>query len=134
MLTACKLRAVSFLVVVSCFSLVAHAQYRTAIQGVVTDTSGAVVQGAKLTLTNPATGEKQVRISDGAGVYNFNALPAGARFNLEVTKDGFQKKFGSIAQSVGKSTNLNAEAKMKPGKERPASSCSRSKASAQELH
>jgi hypothetical protein len=72
---------------------VAQAQYRTAIQGVVTDTSGAVVPGAKLKLTNPATSEKQVRISDGAGVYNFNALPAAARFNLEVTKDGFQKKF-----------------------------------------
>jgi hypothetical protein len=93
MRTASQLRVVSFLVVVFCFSLVAQAQYRTAIQGVVTDTSGAVVEGAKLTLTNPATGEKQVRISDGAGVYNFNALPAAARFNLEVTKNGFQKKF-----------------------------------------
>ena len=32
-------------------------------------------------------------------------------------------KTGSIAQSVGKSTLQNTKAKMKPGKERPASSC-----------
>ncbi len=69
----------------------AQAQYRTSIQGVVTDASGAVVPGANLTLINPATGEKQVRTSDDAGVYNFNAL-AAARFRLEVEKSGFQKK------------------------------------------
>src|SRR6266404_6507558 len=68
-----------------------QAQYRTSIQGVVTDATGAVVPGATLTLTNPATGEKQVRVSNEAGVYNFNAL-AAARFRLEVEKDGFQKK------------------------------------------
>ena len=69
----------------------AQAQYRTSIKGVVTDASGAVVPGAKLTLTNPATGEKQVRTSDNAGVFNFNAL-AAAPFRLEVEKQGFQKK------------------------------------------
>jgi hypothetical protein len=69
----------------------AHAQYRTSIQGAVTDTSGAVIAGANLTLTNPATGEKQTRVSNDSGVYNFNALPA-VPFRLEVEKDGFQKK------------------------------------------
>jgi hypothetical protein len=68
-----------------------QAQYRTSIQGVVTDTTGAVVSGATLTLTNPATGEKQVRTSDAAGVYNFNAL-AAAPFRLEVEAKGFEKK------------------------------------------
>jgi hypothetical protein len=70
----------------------AQAQYRTSIQGVVTDTSGAVVPGATLTLTNPATGEKQVRTSNDAGVFNFNALAASARFRLEVEKSGFRSK------------------------------------------
>jgi len=72
-------------------STLVQAQYRTSIQGVVTDPSGAVVSGAQLTLTNPATGETIVRESDAAGVYNFNAL-AAAKFRLEVTKSGFQKK------------------------------------------
>jgi len=70
-----------------------QAQYRASIQGVVTDPTGAVVQGATLTLTNPATGEKWVRVSDDVGVYNFNALAAsGVRFRLEVEKTGFEKK------------------------------------------
>ena len=69
-----------------------QAQYRTSIQGVVTDPTGAVVSGATLTLTNPATGEKQVRTSDAAGVFNFNALAAAANFRLEVEKTGFEKK------------------------------------------
>jgi hypothetical protein len=68
-----------------------HAQFRTSIQGVVTDPSGAVIPGATLTLTNDGTGEKIVRTSDASGVYNFNALPAD-KFSLVVTKDGFQEK------------------------------------------
>ena len=69
-----------------------QAQYRTSIQGVVTDTSGAVIPGATLTLTNPATGETQVRTSDPSGVFNFNALAASAVFRLQVERTGFQKK------------------------------------------
>jgi hypothetical protein len=68
-----------------------HAQYRTSIQGVVTDPTGAVIPGATLTLTDTGTGEKQVRTSDPGGVYNFNALPAD-KFNLVVTKTGFQEQ------------------------------------------
>jgi hypothetical protein len=73
------------------FAGLSQAQYRTSIQGVVTDPTGAVIAGAKLTLTNPATGEKQERVSNGDGVYNFNAL-AAANFSLQVEKQGFQKK------------------------------------------
>lgn len=87
-----KLHVLSVVVFVCFFSLMAHAQYRTSIQGVVTDPTGAVISGAKLTLTNPATGEEQIRNSDSGGVYNFNALPAAAHFNLKVEKDGFQTK------------------------------------------
>ncbi len=69
----------------------ARAQYRTSIQGVVTDTTGAVVPGATLTLTDLATNEKVVRHSDANGVYNFNALPAD-KFTLVVERKGFQKQ------------------------------------------
>jgi hypothetical protein len=83
------------LLIVSIVALTAlvQAQYRTSIQGVVTDPTGAVVSGANLTLTNPATGEKQVRVSDASGVFNFNALAAAdVNFRLEVEKTGFEKK------------------------------------------
>jgi hypothetical protein len=69
----------------------AHAQYRTSIQGTVTDPTGAIIPGATLTLTDNGTNEKQVRQSDSAGVYNFNALPPDS-FTLVVEMAGFQKK------------------------------------------
>ncbi len=84
-------RVVLLIVTIVAMTTLVQAQYRTSIQGVVTDATGAVVPGATLTLTNPATGEKQVRTSDPAGVFNFNAL-AAARFQLEVDAKGFQKK------------------------------------------
>ena len=89
--SAFAVRAASLVVCIVISAAVAHAQYRTSIQGVVTDSTGAVIPGANLTLTNPATGEKQTRVSNGDGVFNFNAL-AAARFQLVVEKDGFQKK------------------------------------------
>jgi hypothetical protein len=85
-------------------AVLAQAQYRTSIQGVVTDTTGAVVPGANLTLTNPETGEKQVRVSDNAGVFNFNAL-AAARFRLEADKTGFQKKVIDNLQLIPEQPN-----------------------------
>jgi hypothetical protein len=84
----------SLMMVSACFVVLTtsvQAQYRTSIQGVVTDSTGAVIPGATLTLTNPATGQTQVRTSNDAGVYNFNAL-AAARFRLEVERTGFKKK------------------------------------------
>jgi carboxypeptidase family protein/TonB-dependent receptor-like protein len=86
-----------------------QAQYRTSIQGVVTDSTGAVIPGANLTLTNPATGQKQVRVSDDAGVFNFNAL-AAARFRLEVEKTGFQKQVLDNVDLIPEQANaLNVE-------------------------
>ena len=87
-----------------------QAQYRTSIQGVVTDSTGAVVPGANLTLTNPTTGEKQVRVSNGDGVYNFNALPDSVPFRLEVERQGFQKKVLDHLQLIPEQANaLNVE-------------------------
>ncbi len=110
-------------------TVLVQAQYRASIQGVVTDSTGAVVRGATLTLTNPATGEKWVRTSDGDGVFNFNALAAsGVVFRLEVEKQGFQKKVLdnvelipeqpnalNVVLDVGsQSTTVNVDASMAP--------------------
>src|SRR5712691_8626281 len=82
----CRMFVRSLMMVSACFVVLT-----TSVQGVVTDTTGAVIPGANLTLTNPATGQTQIRTSNDAGVYNFNAL-AAARFRLEVEKTGFKKK------------------------------------------
>lgn len=81
-----------------------RAQFRAAIQGVVTDPQGGVIPGAKLTLTDDATHEQQLRTSNGAGTYSFNALPADT-FTLTIEKDGFQKKVLSNLQIIPEQTN-----------------------------
>ncbi|WP_263357608.1 carboxypeptidase regulatory-like domain-containing protein [Acidicapsa ligni] len=82
----------------------AQAQYRASIQGVVTDTTGAVIPGAKLTLTDIGTNGKQVRISDARGIYNFNALPADT-FSLVVEKKGFQNQVLDKLQLIPEQAN-----------------------------
>jgi hypothetical protein len=92
------------MVSLSLLAVSARAQYRTSIQGVVTDSSGAVVPGATLTLTNTLTGEKQVRVTNDVGVYNFNALPA-APFRLEVEKKDFTKKVLNNVELIPEQSN-----------------------------
>ena len=107
--TSSAFSSVSLLVCIILSTVLAHAQYRTSIQGVVTDATGAVVPGATLTLTNPATGQKQVRVSNDDGVFNFNAL-AAARFRLEVERDGFAKKVIDNIQLIPEQPNaLNVQ-------------------------
>jgi hypothetical protein len=102
-------RVVLLIVSIVAITTLVQAQYRTSIQGVVTDASGAVVPGATLTLTNPATGEKQVRQSNQDGIFNFNAL-AAARFRLEAEAKGFQKKVLDNLDLIPEQANaLNVE-------------------------
>ena len=96
-----------------CAAPALHAQFRTSIQGVVTDPTGAVIPGATLTLTDNGTNAKQVRTSDDSGVYNFNALPPDS-FTLVVTKDGFQeKKLVNLQLNPEQANAINVE--MTPG-------------------
>jgi len=60
------------------------------IIGVVTDTSGAAIANASVTLTNLDTGQKRTIESDASGDYSFpNLLPG--RYKLEGEKTGFKK-------------------------------------------
>ena len=74
-----------------CSAPIALAQFGASIQGVVTDTQGAVVPNAKLTLVDQATGITRNATSNGEGVYNFNSLPP-SRYKLTVTMTGFQTR------------------------------------------
>jgi hypothetical protein len=107
--TSVAVRVALLIVSVVASTILVQAQYRTSIQGIVSDPTGAVVPGATLTLTNPATGQKQVRVSDESGVYNFNAL-AAATFRLEVERKGFQKKVLDNLELIPEQANaLNVE-------------------------
>jgi Carboxypeptidase regulatory-like domain len=70
---------------------VARAQFRASIQGTVTDPEGEVIPGATLTLTDTDTNHVVAAVSNGSGVYNFNAL-APDHYTLTIEAAGFQKQ------------------------------------------
>src|SRR5690349_13642622 len=66
-------------------------QTSAAVQGQVTDQSGAVIPGATITVTNTATSVSQTTKSDSAGNYRVPALPAGT-YDVSVQASGLQKE------------------------------------------
>ena len=80
------------------------AQFRTSIQGTVTDPDGAVIPGAKITLHDTANNAETVRTSDGAGLFNFGALPPDT-FTVTVEASGFQKKVLSNLKFIPEQPN-----------------------------
>ncbi len=63
--------------------------FRGDINGSITDPSGAVVPGAKVTATDVATKAARETISSGAGEFLFNSLPAGD-YTVKVEAANFQ--------------------------------------------
>jgi hypothetical protein len=79
----------------------------TAVFGEVTDPQGAAVVGAKVTLTNPATGISRTDDTDGTGRYQFLGLPPGI-YNLKVEMQGFRTAVREkIELLVNTQTKLN---------------------------
>lgn len=60
------------------------------IRGVVSDQSGAVIGGAKVTATNTGTGISRTVQSGSDGVFEFVQLPAPATYNVTAQQTGFK--------------------------------------------
>ena len=83
-------RAISVFAVLALLAALVAAQSMSQLNGSVTDSSGAAVAGAKLTLTNPSTGLQRTATSNGTGLYQFLDVPPGA-YQLEATATGFAR-------------------------------------------
>jgi hypothetical protein len=59
------------------------------ISGTITDSTGAVIPNAPVTLINQATGSRFTGKSNGSGLFSFTGLPSGD-FTLHITSPGFQ--------------------------------------------
>jgi hypothetical protein len=77
--------------------------------GAITDSTHAAVVGAKVALTNTATGDKRTDNTNNSGAYQFVNVPPG-NYTLDVQATGF-KHFTqtNIAIQVGSSTRVDAE-------------------------
>jgi hypothetical protein len=87
----------------------ARAQQSTAdLSGRVTDSSGGVLPGASVTVTQTATGLQRTTVTDGSGTYLLPDLPTGP-YRLEVMLSGFGTYVQTgIVLQVGASPTINA--------------------------
>ncbi len=84
------LRSLFCSVLIFCFAIIANAQFRAGIQGSVSDSAGAVVPNATVTLTNKETGQTQQTVASNDGFYRFSGLAPG-NYSITFEKDSFKK-------------------------------------------
>jgi hypothetical protein len=95
------------------FSAVLSFGQTGSIAGTVSDSTGAVVQGAEVTVRNTATSESHKATSDASGTYTLTNLPVGL-YEINVKKDGFKLfHLPSIELTVGQT--LAVAPKLIPG-------------------
>ncbi|HTS36126.1 MAG TPA: TonB-dependent receptor [Candidatus Solibacter sp.] len=87
--------------------------FRGTILGTVTDASGAVVAGAKVTVKNTGTGLERSTETSADGSYSLPELPIGT-YTVTVTQTGFQT-FVASGVTVDVATERRVDAAMKPG-------------------
>ena len=87
--------------------------FRGTILGTVTDPSGAVVAGAKVTAKNAGTGLERSTETSGDGSYSIPELPIGT-YKVTVTQQGFQT-FVATGVTVDVATERRVDAALKTG-------------------
>src|SRR6266853_2471789 len=91
----------------------AHAQQTLGgITGTVTDSSGAVISGARVTLVGDQTKLNRTQTTSTTGSYAFVNLPLGS-YTLSFTQQGFQSQnIPSIQVQANRTATVNAELKI----------------------
>jgi len=78
------------------------------IVGTVTDPSGAVVSGAKIAVTNTATGQNIDLASNSAGAFNSGPLSPG-NYRVQISNKGFSTVSTVTTVQVGNTATVNAK-------------------------
>ena len=109
-------RLFAVLLVLFSWCLLTWAQLPTStLTGLVTDPQGAVVVGAKVTVTNPATGVSRETTTGSDGHYVFPNLIPG-NYDLRVEVKGFSpREFKNLHLEVGRSVTVDVPLQVAPG-------------------
>ncbi len=83
-----RTRMILAFVVLAATSLLAQT-FRGTVLGTVTDASGAVISGAKVTVRNVNTGQERTTETSADGSYSVPELPIGT-YTVTITQSGFQ--------------------------------------------
>src|SRR5580700_11159723 len=78
------------------------------LNGSVTDSSGALVEGAKVAAVSAATGFHRETLTGAAGTYQIPALAVGT-YTVTVSKTGFRTvDFNAVELAVGQTRTIDA--------------------------
>lgn len=103
----CCLTAICLFLLTFTLQPTALAQETTAaVQGTVTDPTGAVVAGAKVTATGDKLIKPEIAITDSHGFYRLNALPPG-KYTLAVSGSGMKATATDLVLSAGDLPSFN---------------------------
>jgi hypothetical protein len=78
----------------------------TAVHGIISDQSGALVPGAHVSMTNPDTGFKAERITDAHGEYAFEQITPG-KYTVLAQASGFSSEREVVTLLVNQARNLD---------------------------
>jgi hypothetical protein len=78
------------------------------ISGTVTDTTGAVVAAAKVTVTNNETGAQRVSVTNSTGGYSVSQLNPGS-YQLSIAAGGFATALQKVSVTVGSQNTVNVK-------------------------
>lgn len=91
-----------------------YAQFAASLSGTVTDANQAVIPGATVTLSNPATGEQKITTTNETGLYKFSELAAG-NYTVIVTANGFKDQtYSDVAVSAELPRSLDVKLAVGP--------------------
>lgn len=76
------------------------------VSGIVSDSTGAVVNGATVTLTSKATNQTRTATTGDDGLYNFVLLQPGS-YSIKVTSGSFAPSTLDVTVQVGRTTDAN---------------------------
>src|SRR5512142_1193648 len=107
-----RARLVVFMVVLSAATLAAQT-FRGTILGTISDTSGAVISGAQVTVRNVETGLARTAQTSADGSYSVPELPIGT-YQVNGAQKGFET-FVAKGVVVNVATERRVDAVLKPG-------------------
>ncbi len=104
-MTSRRVLFVSLLLMVFGFTIGAHAQFSSNVQGVASDKTGAVIPGAKVVLTNTDTGVVQTTTSGPRGEYRFVSLAPGP-YAITASATGFATHKVVVTLTTGQTMDV----------------------------
>jgi hypothetical protein len=105
-----QLIAVIVVLAFASFGIPVHAQDVASMTGIVTDSTGALIEGVQVELSNPATGLTYKAATNGAGSYTIPAAQPGPGYAATFSRGGFRSVVVSgIYLNVNATRTQNAQ-------------------------